>query len=99
MKLLKPIEFIIVLAITILFVYDYFPNIPLAGILPEGLLITFIFGLFLFSLLYKKYRERNNEDIFKWQVFSTIYILFLMGLFTILGGQSSSGISFNNGFL
>jgi uncharacterized SAM-binding protein YcdF (DUF218 family) len=67
--------------------------------IPKGVLIALILGLFLFSLMFKKYRDINNKEILKWQIFSTIYILFLMGLFTILGGQSSSGIDFDNGFL
>ncbi|WP_456279186.1 hypothetical protein [Bacillus sp. AK128] len=99
MKFLGPLEFIYILAFTILFAYNYFPNIPLANHIPNGLLISLILGLFLFSLIFKKYRETNNKEILKWQVFMTIYIFFLMGLFTILGGQSSSGLSFDNGFL
>lgn len=99
MKLVKPLDLLIVIAITILFVYDYFPNIPLAEKIPKGLLIALIVGLFFFSLMFKKYRNTNNNEILKWQFFSTIYILFLMGILTISGGRSSSGISFDNGFL
>ncbi|MDQ0271740.1 hypothetical protein J2S17_003628 [Cytobacillus purgationiresistens] len=92
-------DFIVILAFTLLFLYDYFPNTLLANSIPKGVLVALILGLFLFSLLFKKYRDTNNKEILKWEILSTIYILFLMGLFTILGGQSSSGISFDNGFL
>jgi len=37
--------------------------------------------------------------VLKWQIVSTVYILFLMVLLTALGGKSVSGISFDNGFL
>ncbi len=87
------------MAFTLLFVSDYFPNVPLADSIPKGVLIALVLGLFLFSLMFKKYRDTNNKEILKWQIFLTIYILFLMGLFTILGEQSSSGIAFDNGFL
>lgn len=87
------------MAITLLFVYDYFPNNPLPDALPKGVLIALILGLFLLSLIFKKYRNTNNQEILKWQIFMTLYILFLMGVLTILGGQSSSGIAFDNGFL
>lgn len=88
----------VILAFTLLFLYDYFPNIPLAKSIPKGVLIALILGLFFFSLIFKKYRDANNKEILRWQIFSTIYILFLIGVFTFLGGQSSSGIAFDNVF-
>ena len=50
----------------------------------------------MFSFVFIKYRDVNNKDILKWQIFWVIYVLFLMGLLTILGGQSSSGIALDN---
>jgi hypothetical protein len=99
MKFLKPLHIIIILAFTLLFAYDYFPIFPVAYTAPKSILIALIFGLYLFSFLFKRYRNTNNKEILKWQIFSTVYILFLIGLFTIMGGKSTSGISFNNGFL
>lgn len=87
------------MAITFLFVYDYFPGNPFLGAILKGVLIALILGLFLLSLIFKKYRNTSNQEVLNWQIFMTIYILFLMGLLTILGGQSSSGIAFDNGFL
>ncbi|MGE7690131.1 hypothetical protein ACQKMI_13120 [Lysinibacillus sp. NPDC097214] len=94
---IKPVDFIFILAFTLLFVLDYFPNIPLADSIPKGVLIALILGLFIFSLIFKKDRDINNKEILQWQIFLTIYILLIMGILTILGGQSSSGIAFDNG--
>jgi hypothetical protein len=87
------------LAFTLLLSYDYFPNIPLVAVIPKGVLITLILGLSLFSFMFKKYKGTNYKELLKWQIFSIIYTLFLMGIFTFLGGQSSSGFAFDNGLL
>jgi hypothetical protein len=95
-KFLKPLEISIILVFTVLLVYDYFPNTPLGDTIPKGLFTGLILGLFLYSLLFKKHEDANDKEILNWQIFLTAYILFLIGLFTMLGGQSSSGISFTN---
>lgn len=99
MRFLKIFEVIIILSFTLLFVYDYFPNIPLADAILKSILIALIVGLYLFSLLFKKYRVKNNKEILKWKIFSTAYILFIMAFFTVLGGRSSTGMSLDNVFL
>jgi len=103
-KLFKPLDVIFILALTFLLVYDYFPNISPAGALPKVVsiaLMALILGIFLFSLMFKKFRDNdtNNKEILKGQIFLTIYFLFLIGVFTIFGGRSSSGIAFDNIFL
>ncbi|NEY71354.1 hypothetical protein G4D63_06310 [Bacillus mesophilus] len=93
---LKPFEIVIIIVFTLLFAYDYFPRTSLTGTIPQGILIPIILGLLLFSLLYKKTKNINSKEILKWQIALTVYILFLMSLFTILGGESSTGLSFDN---
>ncbi|WP_019414892.1 hypothetical protein [Paenisporosarcina sp. TG20] len=95
----RPLDVLIIFAFTLLFLFDYFPNIPLVDLIPKNFLIALIVGLYVFSLLFKKYRDIDDKGILKWQIYSTAHVLFLMGLFTVLGGESSSGISFENGFL
>ncbi|UOE56119.1 hypothetical protein LIT38_03785 [Bacillus sp. CMF12] len=99
MIFLKPLELIIFLAFTLLFVCDYFPDNPLAYKTPKNVVIILFVGLFLTSFFIKRYRDTNRELALKWQLCSIAYILFLMGLLTVFGGQSASGISFDNGFL
>ena len=48
-------------------------------------------------MLFKRNKSVYEKAVLKWQVFIVSYILFLMGLFTVLGGESTSGISFSNG--
>ncbi|WP_246569947.1 hypothetical protein [Lentibacillus saliphilus] len=98
-KFLNTVDFIYIFAFTLLLVYDYFPFIPLADAIPKGVLIALILGLIVFSLIFKKYRGTDKKELLKWHVFWMIYILFLMGLLTLLGGTSSAGIAFNNGIV
>lgn len=96
MKSFKGIDIIFLIFLTNLFVYDYFPNTTFENIIPKNFLILLIVVLVLFSLRFKGYKNSNNLEIFKWQLFTTVYILFLIVLLTILGGQSTCGISFEN---
>ena len=98
-KFLKPLDFVLILAFTLLFIYDFFPTVTFADAIPKGVLILLIIGLFVISLIIKKNKDTNNKDMLKWQVFSTVYILLLVGICTILGGRSSSGIGLDNGVL
>jgi protein-S-isoprenylcysteine O-methyltransferase Ste14 len=67
MKLLEPIHVIYTLIFTLLFVFDYFPNIPLAEFTPKSILIALILGLILFSMLFKKYRNANSKELLQWE--------------------------------
>ncbi|WP_226669601.1 hypothetical protein [Metabacillus litoralis] len=99
MKSLKTMDIVILFAITLLFIYDYFPNNAWTNLIPKIVVIVLIIGLFLFSLLFKRYRNVESKEILQWQIISTAYFVFIIGLFTALGGKSSSGVSLNNGFL
>lgn len=96
---MKSIISLIVLFMTLLILHDYFPNNPLADVFPANVLIVLIVGLYLFSLAFKKHSDKENKKILAWQIFSTVYFLILLVLFTLLGGKSTTGISFDNGFL
>ena len=89
----------IYLAFTLLFVYDYFPDNFLSYKIPKEVMITVFVGLFLFSLFFKRFIDTDDKVVLRWQISSTAYILFLMGLLTALGGKSVSGISFDSGYL
>ncbi|APH06964.1 hypothetical protein A9C19_05045 [Bacillus weihaiensis] len=89
---------LIIFCFTILFVYDYFPNNSLLVEVPKSVFSFLVIGLYLVSMLFKRKRSVDSKNVLKWQVFTIVYILFLMGLFTILGGESTTGISFSNGY-
>ena len=93
-KLFKSLNVLFILALTFLLVYDYFPYISPAGALPKVVsiaLMALILGIFLFSLMFKKFRDNdtNNKEILKGQIFLTIYFLFLIGVFTTFGKASA----------
>ena len=99
MKLLKYLYIFALLFISLLLVFDYFPNLSFASSIPKSVLILLIIVLFIFSILFRRYINPSSLEIFKWQMLSTIYLLFLMVLLTILGGKSIVGIAFTNVFL
>lgn len=87
------------LAFAILLAYDYFPGNPLTQVIPARLIIFLILGLVLVSIMFKRYRNMNNKEAVTWELFFISYFVFLLILYSLLGGQSSSGIDFSNGIL
>lgn len=87
-----------VFCLTIIIAYDYFPNVSQIVEVPKLVIIFLLIGLLLVGMLFEWKIRVDDKDALKWQVFITTYILFLMGLFTVLGGKSTVGMSFNNGF-
>ena len=65
---------------------------------PKLVIIFLLIGLLLVGMLFEWKIRVDDKDALKWQVYITTYILYLMGLFTVLGGKSTVGMSFNNGF-
>jgi len=96
MYLFKIIDFLFVIAMSLLLVYDFFPNFPFADAIPTNILVPLILVIMVLSLLFKRYRDTNKKAIFKWQLFWTIYIILLLGILTLLGGQSKAGIALDN---
>lgn len=41
--------------------------------------------------------EKNGMNTIKWKIIFTVYILFLLATLSLLGGQSTSGVSLDNG--
>lgn len=87
-----------VFCLTIIIAYDYFPNVSRMVTIPKLVIIFLLIDLLFISMLFEWKIRVDDKDALKWQVFITTYILFLMGLFTVLGGQSTVGMSFDNGF-
>ena len=87
-----------IFCLTIIIAYDYFPNVSQIVEVPKLVIIFLLIGLLLVGILFEWKIRVDDKDALKWQVFITTYILFLMGLFTVLGGKSTVGMSFNNGF-
>lgn len=96
MKHLKVSDLIFYIPLTLLIVYDYFPDTLLSKIIPRNINIWIILSLYLISIFFKRFRRSNNIENINGQIFWLIYLLFIMLLLTILGGTSTSGIGFNN---
>ena len=94
---MRPIEIILALCVTILLVYDYFPDIPFAEAVSLVVLIVVMLGLFMMTVYRNRKRNPDQHTIFRSHVFFVVYIVALMALLTALGGESQVGIGFDNG--
>lgn len=88
---------ILALCVTVLLIYDYFPDIPFAEAVPLELLILVMLGLFVVTVYRNRKHNPNQKIVFRSQVFFLIYVVALMSLLTALGGESQVGISFDTG--
>lgn len=99
MKFFNTLDIIYFFVMSLLLVYDFFPNSPFADFVPTNVLIPLILVLMVLSILLKQYNDTSKKDLLKAQLFSTIYILLLLVVLTALGGQSKTGISLDSGVL
>ncbi len=94
----KALDGFFFLFITLLLIYDYFPNLILKEMISKDIIIWIIVGTVLISFFFKEAKNHTAEASFKSQLFGLIYIFFLMIALKIAGGESSVGISFDSGF-
>ena len=96
MKFLKYSNLIFYVPLTLLMVSDYFPDSFLSDLIPIEFNIGIILSLFLFSILFKRYRRPKSTENTAGQILSLFYLLSVMILLTALGGRSVSGIGLDN---
>ncbi|MGE7837309.1 hypothetical protein ABE042_09195 [Viridibacillus arvi] len=99
MSFLKTKHIFILSGLTILFVMDYFSQLEIFSVIPKKHIVIFILILLVISFLPIKQSNSNALDEFKWDAFLVGYIILTIIVMQLLGGESSSGISFNNGFV
>ncbi|SOC43719.1 hypothetical protein [Ureibacillus acetophenoni] len=99
MKFFNTLDIIYFFVMSLLLVYDFFPNFPFADSVPTNVLIPLILVLMVLSILLKQYNDKSKKDLLKAQIFWTIYLLLLIVILTVLGGQSKTGIALDNGVL
>ena len=95
-KFFKSIDSILLITITLLFIYDYFPNAPFADAIPKSVLLILILAELIVRFVFKKKDETDQKTQMAWQVIFTLYIIALMAVFPLLGGKSTTGLSFDN---
>ena len=81
------------LSITILLVYDFFPNLIEIIYLPKSILFALLIIIVIFSIFVNRFQKDDSRIILLWQIVSTSYLLSLIVVFTVLGGISQVGIS------
>ncbi len=88
---------LILLSITALMAYDFFPQLNELFLVPKPLIIMLLL-LILFSGFFVPRLQNNGSQKFKflWQVAFTSYLLGLLIVFTLLGGASQVGISLSS---
>ncbi|KGP90664.1 hypothetical protein N780_04355 [Pontibacillus chungwhensis BH030062] len=94
----RVIELTFIIIYTGLLTYDFFLSNEVRFLWVKWLLLVSYSVLIVTSLLMRK-GERNNRSNNVWEIGFTVYIVALLAFFTIIGGQSASGLSFYNPFL
>lgn len=96
---MKSLQVITLVIFTPVIVLDYFPNLSLVRVIPDGICLWLMLVIYVISFLFKRFSDGNPREWFQWQVLSLFYLLSLLALLTILGGQSTAGIAFDSPFL
>lgn len=96
MVLAKAIEGWFLFSITMLLIYDYFPNVSLKESLTPTILLSLMYGTVVVLFLLKRFREYTVKELFKSQLFTLIYLLILLVVLKLAGGESALGISFSH---
>jgi len=86
-------DYVILLLYTVILVIDYF---SLVDWISSSVLLWVFVAVVVYSLNYKKYKNISDEDIMKWQIFSTSYFVIAALILYLLGGRSSAGLFFSD---
>lgn len=90
MKWITVLNSLTLILFTVLFFADYFPKSIVAETIPQGILLLLLIG----TLIGKGYLDKHAYSL-KDQIISFLYMIFLLSLFTFLGGKSQIGFSFD----
>lgn len=99
MSFLKTKNILILSGLTILYIMDYLSQIEIFSVIPRRTVLIFTVIFLLISFLPIKRKESNALNEFKWEAFLIGYIVLTMIILQLLGGQSVTGISFENWFV
>ncbi|GIN88049.1 hypothetical protein J6TS2_44350 [Heyndrickxia sporothermodurans] len=86
---------LLLLSLTLLLVYDYFPDIEIFHFIP----IKYINWIFIAGVLSCLVLNRQNQTMTKKSIYKDLYLFYYIVVFivimTLLGGNTNSGIGFN----
>lgn len=94
---LKLLSVIYVALLTVLLTYDYFDFLPSIFTIPHYLIIGIFIGLVIVSIFVERKKETTSS--LWWRFVGIVYITVLIFVFTLLGGESTVGLSFSSGWL
>jgi phosphatidylglycerophosphatase A len=87
---------LVLLAMTVLLAYDFFPAVNNLISISKPLLITLIIIIVLVSIFSNRTQKEDTKEILRYQVITLLYLFMLIVSFTILGGTSQVGITLRN---
>ena len=87
---------LLLLALTTLLAYDFFPDLIEFIYLPKSLVVALLIIIGIFSIFSSRFQKDNSRITLLWQMVSLVYLLLLIVVFTVLGGISQVGISLKN---
>lgn len=85
---------LILLSITFLMIYDFFPMLNDFLYIPKIIVTGFMLLILFLSFLVT--RSQNQKSALIWQISSVSYLLVLIIVFSLFGGVSQVGISPSN---
>lgn len=88
---------LLVLPITVLLAYDFFPKFNEMFHIPKPLFIGLILLILLGGFLENRYlKDESPKYGFLFQIALTFYLLTVLSIFTLVGGVSQVGISLSS---
>ena len=96
MNFSKYSDFIVHIFLTLLLVYDFFPDSFLSNLIPLQLNIWIFSGLFIISIFSKRSHHSDDKVTTKGQILSLIYFISVILTLTYLGGESASGLEMDD---
>lgn len=88
---------VILLSITFLMGYDFFPKLNGFLYIPKPIVIGLLLLVLLFGLFMTRFQDDySSKSNFRWQVAFMSYLLFLIIVFSLFGGVSQVGISLSS---
>lgn len=96
MNFSKYSDFIFHIFLTLLLVYDFFPDSFLSNLIPMKLNIWIFSGLFIISILSKRSQHSDYKVTTKGQILSLMYFISVILTLTYLGGESGSGLEMDD---
>jgi len=89
-------DFIFHIFLTLLLVYDFFPDSFLSNLIPIKLNIWIFSGLFIISILSKRSYHSDDKVTTKGQILSLLYFISVILTLRYLGGESASGLEMDD---